>query len=254
MIPRRGPMSGHPLRVSDFSARGFWQRVQKSDGCWLWRGVVSNGGYGTMGVKGLGRPVAAHRISYVLHTKATLPPGMCVLHRCDNRLCVNPAHLFLGTHDDNMLDMVAKGRAARRTKDVCLRGHDRVPGGGQCAECVRERYRLDSARRRQAVTRLIAEYREHDLAAALPPTIEALAAAIDERRAYVVAENLGLYGRESRALEAIAVDLHVTRERARQLRNSGLQRAGVDHRVVLFELRYRRHLVAEQPASTVQVA
>lgn len=74
-------------------------------GCWLWIGGVSYPpGYGRMT-----RGQYAHRVSYEIH-RGKIPVGMHVLHRCDNRLCVNPDHLFLGTQSDNMRDMMAKGR------------------------------------------------------------------------------------------------------------------------------------------------
>jgi hypothetical protein len=85
----------------------FWRRVQKSDGCWLWSGKKNSDGYGEMQIDG--RFVKAHRYSWML-ASGPVPDGMCVCHRCDTPRCVNPSHLFLGTHTDNMRDMARKGR------------------------------------------------------------------------------------------------------------------------------------------------
>jgi hypothetical protein len=68
------------------------------------------GGYGTLGGGKRGVSVYAHRMSYMLFI-GEIPPGVCVLHRCDNPRCVKPTHLFLGTQADNNRDMKEKGRA-----------------------------------------------------------------------------------------------------------------------------------------------
>lgn len=76
-------------------------------GCWLWLNNWNHAGYG-LGKVG-GRCFRAHRLSWELH-RGPIPAGLHVCHRCDTPACVNPEHLFLGTHDDNMRDRDEKGR------------------------------------------------------------------------------------------------------------------------------------------------
>jgi len=94
--------------------RRFWKRTALSDNCWEWIGNISCKGYGQIAVKG--RTVGAHRFSWIIHNNA-IPEGLQVLHKCDNRRCVNPNHLFLGTPQDNIDDMVNKERHARGSKN-----------------------------------------------------------------------------------------------------------------------------------------
>lgn len=100
----------------------FWNRVVKSPYCWLWQGPLTPEGYGNTRLVG---ECAAHRIAWVLEN-GPITDGLCVLHRCDVRACVNPNHLFLGTRQDNFRDMVKKGRAPLQTKPECGENHRRA--------------------------------------------------------------------------------------------------------------------------------
>jgi predicted XRE-type DNA-binding protein len=95
-------------RHGDVETR-FWSRIspEPNSGCWLWDGTTDDYGYGRIRVNGY--KSRAHRYSFELHYHK-VPHGFCVLHRCDMPWCVNPDHLFLGTHRDNIADMVAKKR------------------------------------------------------------------------------------------------------------------------------------------------
>ena len=100
----------------------FWSKVDRSggpDACWPWLAGRGKNGYGWFR-SASGDQRGAHRSSWELSI-GPIPPGLCVCHSCDNPPCVNPAHLWLGTHTDNNVDKMVKGRASKgESHSKCL--------------------------------------------------------------------------------------------------------------------------------------
>ena len=91
----------------------FWRHVDvRLGGCWPWTSWRDVDGYGIMEDKASGKQLKAHRVSYLLN-KGEIPFGALIRHTCDTSACVNPAHLLLGTTQDNIADKVARGRTPR---------------------------------------------------------------------------------------------------------------------------------------------
>lgn len=95
------------LHLSPEHVARFWGYVRKSPGCWIWTGARVRG-YGQFSV-GHGVPKRAHRVAWTL-ANGPIPDDLHILHSCDVPLCCNPAHMRLGTHQENMRDSVGKGR------------------------------------------------------------------------------------------------------------------------------------------------
>lgn len=94
----------------------FWALVcsRQAGSCWNWDGCLSKSGYGQFNYY---KTSSAHRISWIMHY-GPIPPGKLVLHKCDNKRCVNPMHLYLGNHSRNMLDWVDRSPNARKGKRI----------------------------------------------------------------------------------------------------------------------------------------
>lgn len=117
----------------------FWKYADKSGDCWEWKGPKNHYGYGTLRAGGrYGKTVLAHRLSWELHN-GEIPEmggyhGAVIRHSCDNRGCVNPHHLEIGTQKDNVLDMDDRGRRVSNPKKGdshhngrkthCINGHE----------------------------------------------------------------------------------------------------------------------------------
>lgn len=99
----------------------FLDKVSKTKECWNWLAGLNSYGYGQY--KFCGKPISAHRFSYIAFV-GYVPKGLLVCHTCDNRKCVNPKHLWLGTEYDNAQDCVSKGRQTR-ARGV-LNGHAKL--------------------------------------------------------------------------------------------------------------------------------
>lgn len=136
----------------------FHAQYDRGPTCWDWTGAVGGDGYGVLKVDG--RQVRAHRHSYELHC-GPVPDGMLVMHRCDRPVCVNPAHLVVGTPAENAQDSARKARrprgarnpAAKLTEGQVLALRAEYAGGGISQRALAARYGVSPALVSYIVTR-----------------------------------------------------------------------------------------------------
>ncbi len=114
--PQPSILSIHTTEQPSVSVR-FFKHVTKTATCWEWNSGTARGGRGYGVFRYKTRVITAHRVAYMLYV-GDIPPNLCVLHTCDNPKCVNPAHLFLGTQQDNMADRDNKNRQVRGERCV----------------------------------------------------------------------------------------------------------------------------------------
>ena len=132
-------------RIDAFEAK---YTPEPNSGCWLWNASFCRDGYGNF-YDGK-RVIGAHRYAWTVYCGA-IPDGLHILHKCDTPACVNPAHLSLGTHRENMHDSLVKGRNFFATKTHCKHGHAFTPDNITNVKLEHKRRRCKACERTRAL-------------------------------------------------------------------------------------------------------
>lgn len=133
----------------------FWERVEKTETCWLWNGPLNSRGYGRVSRRAQGHEYA-HRVAW-MESRGPIPEGLSIDHLCRNRRCVNPAHMELVTLAENTRRNLSPTMFASQS-GTCTRGHDLTAPGSTykngkgtqiCRVCFRDRYQRNERIRTQ---------------------------------------------------------------------------------------------------------
>lgn len=108
-------MKNRQITIDESLLKRFWEKVEKTADCWIWKAYKNRQGYGRIGTSA-GKSINATRVCWVIHN-GPIPEGYFICHKCDNPSCVKPDHLFLGTRQDNIDDMMRKKRSRHFNKN-----------------------------------------------------------------------------------------------------------------------------------------
>jgi len=129
IFPMEDIVNHRELNITKKMLKRFWSKVEMTDGCWTWKAFKNKQGYGRFGIAA-GQCVNAHRVSYTIKN-GPIPQDLFICHTCDNPSCVNPNHLFAGSRQDNIDDMMIKKRSRHFNNHEFygVQKEDRAPEG-----------------------------------------------------------------------------------------------------------------------------
>ena len=139
---------------SNSDLQRFMDKVEKTPTCWLWKGGKMKSGYGFFW---LVKQSSAHRSSWILHY-GEIPEGLCVCHKCDNPSCVNPEHLFVGSHLENTRDCIEKGRVAKQKRKIAESEFEKIISLHESGITQRDIGKLYNAKQRQIWDIIVKKY------------------------------------------------------------------------------------------------